>query len=165
MIILEIIEIWEVTLTAKTFKKCRTLDFQNCEKILKKLICIRKNQRIDFIWKEGRFLDFSRKNCFFLQFFYNFLPLLLCKMNILSIFRIVGFFWIFILLESIRNSLWMPLSAGNVYVNFIYKETRRLKIWHYLLKKFYLARFSTFFKVSSSNLLVNKYTFWKKGVL
>ena len=43
------------------------------------------------------------------------------------------------------------------------KNTKKLKIWLFSLKKFYVAQFRTFFNISGGILLVSKCTFRKKS--
>ena len=61
----------------------------------------------------------------------NFLKLLF-KIKVLSILRIVDFLKIFVLSESIQNTLWISLLAGNVRIH----PPRVIKygIWKYKLE-------------------------------
>ena len=75
----------------KTKKKFRIL-----EKNLKKFICIRTNWQINFVLKKFKLPVFLLSNFFFHYFFTNFLEWLICEINVLTSFRMVDSFHIFI---------------------------------------------------------------------
>ena len=97
--------------------------FQNWKKnskIRKKSEKIRKylEKLTNQFWlKRVRLPVFFVKQFFFTHLSNSFLELLICKINVLSTYRIVDFFHIFILLGSIRNTLWISLFAGNVTIH------------------------------------------------
>ena len=91
--------------TVKTSKKKnRKRKFRSPKKFREKSTCIHKGQQIHFTWiQKGSLLILS--TIFLLRLVNNFLSLLFCKINVLSIFHVVDLFSDFYFIEKYKEIL------------------------------------------------------------